>query len=354
MPRAKVAEAISKYGIDPDKPNPGDACDNAAPNVTHAWQTRSKSKSPTSATTRTSRSSRCWSSPATRSSAEDPLITLESDKATMEVPSPAAGVVKELKVKVGDKVSEGTLVLMLEAGGAAAAADAAPAAAACRSPLRRRGRAPRRSRRPPARAAAPAAARASLAARSTKRASARRTPARRCAASRANSASICRGSRAAGPKSRILKEDVQAYVKTRAGAAARRRRRAAGFNLPPMPQVDFAKFGPVEIAAAVAHQETVGRQPAPQLGHHPARHAARRGRHHRAGSVPQERRPTRPRKSGIKFTLLGFLIKAVVVALKQFPEFQRLAVGRRRKPDAEAVFPHRRGGGHAATGWWCR
>src|SRR6187401_1256836 len=57
---------------------------------------------------------------------EDPLIALESDKATMEVPSPAAGVVKELKVKIGDKVSEGSLVLILEAEGAAPAAGAPP------------------------------------------------------------------------------------------------------------------------------------------------------------------------------------------------------------------------------------
>ena len=56
--------------------------------------------------------------------AEDPLVTLESDKSTMDVPSPAAGVVKEIKLKVGDKVSAGALVLMLEAGGAAAAAPA--------------------------------------------------------------------------------------------------------------------------------------------------------------------------------------------------------------------------------------
>jgi len=59
--------------------------------------------------------------PGDKVNAEDSLLTLESDKATMEVPSPASGVVKELKVKVGDKVSEGTLVLMLEAEGAAAA-----------------------------------------------------------------------------------------------------------------------------------------------------------------------------------------------------------------------------------------
>src|SRR5881628_1327516 len=65
---------------------------------------------------------------------EDPLMSLESDKATMDVPSPAAGTVKELKVKVGDKVSEGTLILTLEGAGAAAAAAPAKGAAPAATP----------------------------------------------------------------------------------------------------------------------------------------------------------------------------------------------------------------------------
>ena len=79
------------------------------------------------------------------------LLTVESDKASMEIPSSHAGVVKEMKVKLGDKVSEGTLVLMLEAAGAAAAAAAAPApaAAAAPAPAAAAVAAPRRRRRPP-------------------------------------------------------------------------------------------------------------------------------------------------------------------------------------------------------------
>ncbi|MBZ0126433.1 MAG: dihydrolipoyl dehydrogenase, partial [Rhodocyclaceae bacterium] len=65
-------------------------------------------------------------SPGDTVKAEDPLVTLESDKATMEVPAPASGVVKEIKLKVGDKVSEGTLVLLLETGAGAAAAEIPP------------------------------------------------------------------------------------------------------------------------------------------------------------------------------------------------------------------------------------
>jgi pyruvate/2-oxoglutarate dehydrogenase complex dihydrolipoamide acyltransferase (E2) component len=79
---------------------------------------------------------------------EDSLVTLESDKATMDVPSPAAGTVKELKLKVGDKVSEGSVILTLDsaAAGAATAAPAAPAKAAPPAPVRHR--CPRQARRP--------------------------------------------------------------------------------------------------------------------------------------------------------------------------------------------------------------
>ena len=81
---------------------------------------------------------------------EDSLVSLESDKATMDVPAPAAGTVKELKVKVGDKVSEGTVILLLDAGAAAQAA--APAAAPA---PRRRPRCRRRRHRPARRQASP-------------------------------------------------------------------------------------------------------------------------------------------------------------------------------------------------------
>src|SRR6185369_4833312 len=83
--------------------------------------------------------------------AEDPLIALESDKATMEVPAPKSGVVKEIKVKVGDKVSEGTLVLMLDAAESAAAPS--PAAPAAQPAAAQPAKAP-----PPAAATQPAAA----------------------------------------------------------------------------------------------------------------------------------------------------------------------------------------------------
>jgi pyruvate/2-oxoglutarate dehydrogenase complex dihydrolipoamide acyltransferase (E2) component len=88
----------------------------------------------------------CWSSPGDTVKAEQSLITVESDKASMEIPSSAAGVVKELRVKLGDKVSEGSVVLVLEAAGAAAAPaapvsepkQAQPSVAGSPQPLRNR------------------------------------------------------------------------------------------------------------------------------------------------------------------------------------------------------------------------
>ena len=76
-------------------------------------------------------------SPGDTVKAEDPLITLESDKATMEVPSPAAGVVKEIKLKIGDKVAEGTLVLLLETDGAGAVTSSTAAEIPPGPPLQR-------------------------------------------------------------------------------------------------------------------------------------------------------------------------------------------------------------------------
>src|SRR5258708_38261549 len=81
--------------------------------------------------------------------AEDSLVTLESDKATMDVPAPSAGTVKELKVKLGDKVSEGSVILLLESGGAAAAATPAPPPQSSPQPGRGEPAAPQTAPAPP-------------------------------------------------------------------------------------------------------------------------------------------------------------------------------------------------------------
>src|SRR3954470_3362336 len=150
--------------------------------------------------------------------AEDPLIALESDKATMEVPAPQAGVVKDIKVKVGDKVSQGSLVLMLDA--AASAAAPAKAAAPAPQPAAEQPAKAAQPAAPTPKPAAPAAASSAAAASPTaslepideaKMKAVHAGPSvRQFARELGADLSKITGS---GPKGRILREDVQAFVK---------------------------------------------------------------------------------------------------------------------------------------------
>jgi pyruvate dehydrogenase E2 component (dihydrolipoamide acetyltransferase) len=277
-----------------------------------------------------------------RIAVEDSLLTLESDKATMEVPSPATGLVKEIKVKVGDKVSQGSLVLLLEGadGDAAAAkqgdpapraAPAAPAPAAAQPQPATAKQQPATPAAPPS--PAPKAAVEPLPPPESRAAdagaAAHASPSvRRIAREFGVDLSRVKGS---GPKDRILKEDVQAYVKAQLLRPRQEGGAGPGFNLPPLPAVDFAKFGPVQTKPLTRIQKISG-------GHlhrnwisipHVTQHdeaditeleAFRKGQAEEA------------RKNGIKFTMMGFLMKAVVVALKQFPEFNASL-----SPDGESL-----------------
>src|SRR6185503_18242439 len=193
--------------------------------------------------------------------AEDSLVTLESDKATMDVPAPAAGVIKSLGVKVGDKVSEGHLILTLEeAAGAAAPAQAAPASKAAQPA------APARAPAAPAPAAPPtkpptAAPAAPIAPAPPMHATAPSAPIDDAAFRKAHASPSVRAHARAlgvdlsqiqgsGPAGRILQEDVENYVKqVMSGAKVAGAVAGAGgaaLGLLPWPQVDFAKFGPIE------------------------------------------------------------------------------------------------------------
>ena len=233
--------------------------------------------------------------------AEDSLVTLESDKATMDVPSPAAGTVKEVKVKLGDKVSEGTLILV--ARERRRRARRTRRAEARRSAKLRRRRT--RTAPPPPPAAAAAAAAASPRQRHRTPQPARRRRARR-RRSLQGSARIAvgaqvrartrrrsrarHGHRPEGPHPAGGRAELR-----QAGDDRRGRRRPAACGTAAAArsiccrgrQVDFAKFGPVEARAAVAHQEDLRREPRAELGDDSARHAVRRGRHHRPRGVPR-------------------------------------------------------------------
>ncbi|MBX3663185.1 MAG: dihydrolipoyllysine-residue acetyltransferase [Burkholderiales bacterium] len=251
--------------------------------------------------------------------AEDPLVTLESDKATMDVPSPAAGVVKDIRLKVGDKVSQGALVLMLEPAGDAPAQAAAPAAPAPAAPPPPKA-APQPVAAKPAPASASAPATAAAAVDESSFGKAHASPSvRRFARELGVDLGRVSGS---GPKGRVLAEDVQAYVKSE---LSRPRGEAAagsglGFNLPPLQPVDFAKFGPVteqplsrikKLSGGFLHRNWVGIPHVTQQDEADITEL----------EAFRKAQAEEAKKKGIKFTMLGFLMKASVVALKQFPEF---------------------------------
>ena len=265
--------------------------------------------------------------------ADESLITLESDKATMEVPAPAAGVVRDLKVKVGDKVSEGHAILSLEVTDGAAAPPPMAAAAAPAPPAAPPPTAPAAAPPPPA-VAAPAgrAAAAPVGAAMDEAGFARAhaSPAvRRFARELGVDLSKVKGT---GPKARVLKDDVQAFVKQALAApAAGGGGGGLGFALPPMPSIDFSKFGPVEpkplsrikkISGANLHRNWVSIPHVTQNDEVDITEmeAFRK----QIGDEAQ--------KQGVRLTPLAFMIKACVAALKQFPAFNASL-----SPDGESL-----------------
>ncbi|WP_343653619.1 dihydrolipoyllysine-residue acetyltransferase [Herbaspirillum sp.] len=255
--------------------------------------------------------------------AEQSLLTVESDKASMEIPSSHAGVIKELKVKLGDKVAKGSIIATIEAVGGAPAA--APAAAPAPAAAEAAPAAPA--------ASAPAAAAPAAAAPAIATASATSTGGKAHA-----SPSVRKFARelgvdlsrvpATGPKGRILQLDVQNFVKgvmagsTAVAAAPATNGSGTGMNLLPWPSLDFSKFGETELLALSRIKKISG----PNL-------------HRNWVMIPhvtqfdeadvtelEEFRKTSndafaKSKSPVKLTMLAFVIKASVSALKKFPAF---------------------------------
>ncbi len=234
---------------------------------------------------------------------EQSLITLESDKATMEIPSPASGVVKELKVKVGDKISKGSPILVLDS-------KEAP-----------RAEAPKQSPAKPAAAPAPSPRPVPAKPREETVSKPHASPSvRKFARELGVDLARVQGS---GPKGRILHPDVQGFVKgalAKAPAPAAAKGGALPFNLPAWPEVDFAKFGPIESKPLSRIQKLSG----PYL-------------HRNWISIPhvtqfdeaditdleafRKAQTVETEKKGFKLTMLAFMIKACVTALKAFPQF---------------------------------
>jgi pyruvate dehydrogenase E2 component (dihydrolipoamide acetyltransferase) len=246
---------------------------------------------------------------------EQSLITLETDKASMEVPSPEAGVVESITLKVGDKISEGGLILVLKgtASSAAAAPVAATASVAAPTPAPTAAAAP-------APVAAPAAA-----ARPVDEASFKKSHASPSIRSFARELGVDLGRiTGTGPKGRILHGDVQAYVKSiMSGQAAAPNAPAAtgtgsGLDLLPWPKVDFAKFGPIEskplsriqkLSGANLHRNWVV---IPHVTFNDECDITELEEFRKSIGKEWE-------KSGMKLSPLAFIIKAAAEALKAFP-----------------------------------
>ncbi len=268
-------------------------------------------------------------------SVEQSLITVESDKASMEIPSPAAGTVKALRVSVGDKVSKGSAVLELETAGQAGSSTPAPARESAPSPSPAPGggsSAPAAPERPAGRSepaqpsrerSLPVAPRPGDLDRIVKP---HASPSVRAFA-RELGVDLHRVS-GSGPKQRILREDVSAFVKRSlagqgapgAAASGAATGDGAALGLIPWPKVDFAKFGPVEtrplsrikkISAANLHRNWVM---IPHVTNHDDADITELESLRKQLNREYER-------EGIKVTMLAFLVKACVAALKKFPEF---------------------------------
>ena len=256
--------------------------------------------------------------PGDRVEKEGSLITVESDKATMEIPSPVAGVVKELKIKVGDKVAKGSLILILdEAAGsapvvpvqsaaAAVSTTPAPAVAAVEPPPRPVAKPDPVPLEPQDLTVSKPHASPSI---------------RMFARELGVDLSKVKGT---GLKGRVTREDVQVFVKGALAAAKPASASASGgglpFSLPELPNIDFAKFGPVEtralsrikkISGANLHRNWVS---IPHITQFDEADITELESFRKANAAETE-------KQGFKLTMLAFLIKASVTALRQFPDF---------------------------------
>ncbi len=213
--------------------------------------------------------------------AEQGLVTLETEKASMDVPAPLPGTVLEVKVKKGSRVNAGDPVAVLRpssadagaaSGASAAAVPSAGVAASAATVASSAARAPSPERSPPT----------AVSAAPTSFGEAHASPSvRKLARELGVELGRVHGS---GHKSRVTADDVKAFVKQimRAGAAPA----ARGPALPSLPTVDFAKYGAIETEPLSRIQKISGATSACELGEHPACHAARRGRHHRARGAP--------------------------------------------------------------------
>ena len=255
---------------------------------------------------------------------DDALVTLESDKATMDVPSSAAGTVKEVLVKLGDKVGEGSVIVRLESSVATASTSpATPASAPVATP--------------PASAPAPAPAAAAPVAATPTGVAVANLPNIPLGSAVHASPTIRAYARElgvdltqvkpTGPKNRILREDITGFVKgamttgvipgkTPAASGV-----GAGLDLLPWPKVDFAKFGPIDVQPLSRIKKISGQNLSRNWVMIPA------VTYHEDADITEleafrvQLNKENEKSGGAKLTMLAFIIKACVKALQKYPEF---------------------------------
>ena len=252
---------------------------------------------------------------------DDALVTLESDKATMDVPSSAAGTVKEVLVKLGDKVGEGSVIVRLESAGASTSA---PVSAATSAP----------APSVPAVTPVPAPTAATAPASGTAIASLPNLPlggsVHASPAIRAYARELgvdLTQVKATGPKNRILREDVTGFVKGAMSTGVVPGKTPAtggggvGMDLLPWPKVDFAKFGPIDIQPLSRIKKISGQNLSRNWVMIPA------VTYHEDADITEleafrvQLNKENEKGGGAKLTMLAFLIKACVKALQKYPEF---------------------------------
>ena len=271
---------------------------------------------------------------------EDPLVTLESDKATMDVPAPLAGVVRSIDVAVGDRVSQGSILMSLEGGDGGDAGGGEPAEQAAAA-----DRAAEATTMPAEAVEAPSEPTSQAAAEAPSPAPAESAPATAPAPAKTNGGGPIYASPSArrmarelgvdlravtgsGRKGRITKEDVQSLADGKAagapatapGSGGSGGGGVAGLDLLPWPKVDFEKFGPVERV----ERSRIQRISAPNLARNWVMipHVT----HNDEADITEleawrKRLNDEHSREGVKFTMVSFLVAACVTALKQFPNF---------------------------------
>ena len=240
--------------------------------------------------------------------AEDPIVTLESDKASMEIPSPYSGTVTEVKIQVGDKIAQGHTILLLQTNSIKTPEKTEPQQVGIEnskaiSPLELTQPLP-----------APVIPKTAEKVRGSRSSKALASPAvRKLARELGVDLGLVTGS---GPRNRVLKEDVKSYTKSVIEGSNKN----AGFTLPEIPAVDFSKFGETQLQSLSRIKKLTGQ------------HMQRNWL-----TIPQvtqfdeaditdleefrKSRKNEAKEKGTNLTLITFLIKAVVVALKKYPEF---------------------------------